>query len=245
MPESAQAAASRLADALQERSARLAAGPVDEMYRDLFWHERFQARGRTHAEQDGLHHVTYLSEAIRLGSPGTLVSYARWLRTLLVAHGMCTLDLVANFERLAGALLAEGLPDAEVGRSYLEAAQRALAYEHGDAAGLWQAQAQLEAAASARVREAGGHDWLSVAASLHADPRHLLSYLTDAVAVARPELLAAHATWAKAALARHGVPAEAWAALTAAVTGACAAENADWSSAAVGCAARAFAAEGP
>lgn len=245
MTDAPPAAAAALADALQTRATSLAVRPLDEMYRDLFWQERFASRGRKHAEQDGLHHVTYLVEALRLGSPATLIAYARWLRTLLVAHGMCTLDLATNFGRLGAAIAAESLPDANLALAYLEAAQRALAYEHGDARAVWDAQARLEASARMHMAEPPASPWRATVASLHCDLHHLLSYLTDAVAVARPELLRAHATWAAAALRRQGVPKHVWDRLATAVTEACASEPEPWARTAWACATAAFSPQPP
>ena len=53
-----------LARRIQDASTRLTVSVVADMYRNPFWDERFGARGRTRAVEDGGHHLSYLAEAL-------------------------------------------------------------------------------------------------------------------------------------------------------------------------------------
>ena len=178
-PDGAVAPLRATADALEARAAELADGALAAMYAaDPFWEARFGARGRRYAAEDGRFHVSYLAEALREGSPASLVAYARWLQGVLTTRGMCSLHLVHNFRRLAGAVAALAVPGAATAAAYLGEAAGALRYDG----------------------EAGAVHDLAVAADEAAAPRadlaaHLLSYLADAVALGRPPVFTDHVRW--------------------------------------------------
>jgi hypothetical protein len=197
-----------LPDVLAERASRLSARVIADMYRNPFWEERFGARGRKFADEDGQHHVSYLSAALAAGDPGVLSRYATWLRTVLVSRGMCTRHLADNYERLAIAIGDEVADGKENAIAYLRAAVVALAYPSGPEAAL-QAP-ELPAKVAARL-QASHHEWSAATLARSGDDfahhvSYLLSYLADAVAAARPELFIGHVTFIGGFLERRGVP---------------------------------------
>lgn len=184
------ATAAHLAHALAARADALAARALRAMYANPFWEERYGERGHRFAAEDGRHHVGYLVEALRAGSPDTLTRYARWLQSVLVARGMCSRHLAQHFARLAEAIRANDVPDAARAVEYLAAAEDALLYEGSAAARAIQEQVERPLAATA----------------VEADPASLAyyaSYLADAVALGRPEVLADYVRWVAAHLVRH------------------------------------------
>ena len=69
---------------LQADGAALSDDVTTAMYaEDPFWTERYGARGRRNADQDGDYHVTYLVEALTAREPALFVRYAVWLRQVL------------------------------------------------------------------------------------------------------------------------------------------------------------------
>jgi len=197
-----------LPDVLAERAARLSARVIADMYRNPFWEERFGARGRKFADEDGQQHVSYLSAALAAGDPGVLSRYATWLRTVLVSRGMCTRHLADNYERLANAIGDEVAGGKEDAIAYLRAAVAALAYESGPAAAL-QAP-ELPAKVTARL-QAAHHEWSAATVARTGEDfayhvSYLLSYLADAVAAGRPELFIGYVTFMGGFLERRGVP---------------------------------------
>jgi hypothetical protein len=165
-----------LADRLMAVADELTSQVLEEMYRDPFWHARFgQPRATKHGRQDGHHHLAYLAEALRAGDAGVMERYARWLQQVLTTRGMCTQHLAENFDRLDRAIAERGVPDAGRAGALLAAATAALRYEDGPARAL---QDRADAIA-------GGDAALAT----------LVSYLADAIALARPTLFAGHLTW--------------------------------------------------
>jgi hypothetical protein len=176
--------------ALRERARELAKRSIDQMYRDPFWMKRFGARGRQFADEDGLHHVSYLVQALVNESKVILEDYARWLQAVLAARGMCSEHLRENFARLSRLVGDLGLPRAEVAADYLRAAEEALRHPDGPAR-------QVQDLATAMVA--------AVPAESRREAELLVSYLADAVRWAEPERFARHCAWLRA----NGYPATA------------------------------------
>jgi hypothetical protein len=159
--------------ALAEHAVALSQRVLDEMYENPFWMERYGARGRSFANEDSLHHIAYVDQALASADPLIFERYARWLRTVLVTRGMCTEHLAENFRLLARAIADAGLPDEGAAREILLRGDASLRYEDGDAGVLEGGRDQLlraveEAQAAQPMRED--------------DRRYLVSYLVDAVA---------------------------------------------------------------
>lgn len=182
-----------LVAALETNADVLSARVIADMYEDPFWRERFGERGRRFAEQDGKHHLAYLVQALVAENPRVLSEYGRWLRSVLTNRGMCSLHLDENFERLARAIAAhvEGSAPAV---AYLEEARAALSYAEGEAAELEAAKPRVLAAVPA----------VADASAERRPLEHLFSYLTDAVALGRPEVLADHVVFLDAQRSRGG-----------------------------------------
>jgi hypothetical protein len=185
---------------LRAAAAGLNRAAVAEEYEDPFWRDRYGERGRRFAEEDGLHHFGYVAEAVESGSTTLLTRYARWLRGVLVARGMCSEHLADGLRIRARRLAALAWPDAEPALAAFAAADVALRHPDGPAAALLPAPELPDLAAP-------------VAAAHHLDPdavvfdlRHLRSYLADALALARPDLLRAHLDWRAGFDARRGRP---------------------------------------
>ena len=224
----------RIADALQAHAPAVRRRAVEAMYADPFWDARFGASGRRHADEDGDFHLGYLAEALRLGSAATFASYAQWLRSVLVARGMCTRHQSQQLGCVADAVEALGLlpaaDDARVVREYVAAARDALHYPAGTPAGAIQdvaprAADRVEAALVARFGDANGS--LPPRRRLCDDATDLLSFLADAVAASRADLFIAHTRWLDDFFAAQGRPDGYGPALREALAGALAAEGVD------------------
>ena len=162
-----------LREALNTHARELSQRVLDRMYENPFWMERYGARGRRFADEDSLHHVRYLEQALSEGEPALFERYATWLRSVLVSRGMCSEHLAENFRLLAAEIEARGWPAGDEARLILERGAAALIYEDGDAARLERHRPQLlaaveRAAAGANMRED--------------DRRYLVSYIIDAAA---------------------------------------------------------------
>ena len=182
-------ATSAPAAAVERHADELARRPILEMYAaDPFWSRRFGRRGERHAGEDGRHHVVYLLEALREGDALRFVRYVEWLRTVLVARGMCTRHVLENLARLGDAandLLARDGVDAAEPRRYLREAASALAHAAGPAA----VAARVAGALADRPPYAveGDDDRRETA--------DLAWYLADALAARRDDLFVAHVRW--------------------------------------------------
>lgn len=181
-----------LADRLEAIAAELTSEVLDEMYKDPFWYARFGApRADKHGRQDGFFHISYLAEALRAEDAGVMERYARWLQQVLTTRGMCSRHLAENFDRLGQVIAARGLADAARAVELLAAASAALRY---DAA----AARAIQDRAAAIAGGAKGSDEVDQQLAV------LVSYLADAVALARPALFAAHVGWLAGFLAERG-----------------------------------------
>jgi hypothetical protein len=198
----------RLRQELASRAVALSQRVLDRLYENPFWMERYGERGRRFANEDSLHHINYLDQALAAGDPGVFTRYAQWLRTVLVSRGMCTEHLAENFRLLAEAIANDGLPDAGEAGAILLEGQRSLEYDSGDAAVLERAKPRLLDA----VRTAQDPS----APMREDDRRYLVSYLIDAAATGDPRAFEAfaarfphHVTAALAAAASLSAPPEA------------------------------------
>jgi hypothetical protein len=212
---------STLVERLQAKAPELGQRAIAEMYQNPFWMDRFGARGRDLAEQDGQFHVNYLLQALIASDPGVLVNYARWLQTLLVSRGLCSRHIGENFERLERAVSAE-VPDAEPALRLLQAAREALIYESGFAGELQRlaeplADKAVDALSSRHPAWfAAASSFTSIASfeSIHQAERARckhdvldhISYLADAIHTDRPELFAKHVHWMRGFLSRRNAP---------------------------------------
>ena len=201
-----------LADAIEARAQALADRALEAMYRDPFWDERFGERGRRFAEEDNLHHISYLLQALRTGSTDLLTNYARWLQRVLTTRGMCSRHIEENFERLGEAIRSAGIEDAGPALVLLEAASSALTYDGGPARAVQVAAVPVATRAAevvferhpdwpARLDDRGGE-------SCRADVLYHLSYLADAIANGRPDLFGDYVRWTAGFFKRRSRPSE-------------------------------------
>ena len=162
-----------LREALKTHAGELSQRVLDRMYENPFWMQRYGARGRRFADEDSLHHIRYLEQALAEEQPALFERYARWLRSVLVSRGMCSEHLAENFHLLAAEIASRGWPSSGDARTILEAGAAALIYQEGGAAQLERHRSTLLAAVE---RAPAG-------ASMRADDRrYLVSYLIDAAA---------------------------------------------------------------
>ncbi len=177
-----------LARSIEARTAQLARESAEPFHRDPFWYARYgEARTRRFGDEDAVFHVRYLVQALSQGAPSVMEGYARWLRTLLVSHGMCTVHLSQHFSYLQEVLAAHALSGPEV-RGLLASAQESLRYREGSAAVVG-AGAEAVAQRAARMLGRGADRGLQTELQLQ------VAYLADALAARRPELFIAHATF--------------------------------------------------
>lgn len=184
-----------LVASIEAASARLSTVVLEEMYRDPFWDDRFGARGRKRAAEDGLHHLSNLAQALLAEDPAILTRYARWLQAVLTSRGLCTRHLEENFKRLADALALENMARGEEAVRYLALAEVALEYQSGPPQEIQRASKRIAARAAGLVQE----HWVDEALTC-------LSYLVDSVALGRSETFCSYATWVSAFSERRGVP---------------------------------------
>ncbi|MCP3136761.1 hypothetical protein [Pyxidicoccus xibeiensis] len=182
-----------LSRTVEGRANRLASASVEALYKDPFWEARYGLeRSRRFGDEDALFHVRYLVQALDERKPSVMEGYARWLRTLLVSRGMCTRHLDDHFAGLASALAAEGWGPGTEPHDYVAAARHALRYTEGPAHALEQDAPELARAAASRLT-------LYIIPEdrprLEDELRLHLSYLADALASGRPELMGDHVRW--------------------------------------------------
>ncbi|HEY0136958.1 MAG TPA: hypothetical protein VGB85_22905, partial [Nannocystis sp.] len=166
---------------LRSATPELNLAAVEEEYRDPFWWDRYGERGHRFAVEDGQHHFSYVAEAVAGGSPQLLARYARWLRGVLVARGMCSEHLADGFRIRARVLAARGWPHVDLALAAFTAAEDALRYTEGPAAGLVPAPGDPPPGSDVAAAFAVPADEVA-----H-DARTLLSYLADALALANPQ----------------------------------------------------------
>jgi hypothetical protein len=200
-----------LADGLQARAEDLAESVVAEMYAaSPFWDERYGERGRRFAREDNLHHVRYLSHALRSGSPAPLLRYTRWLQSILTTRGMCSRHIADNFVRLAEAIPRAGVPQAQPALDYLAAAADALTYADGPARAVQQAADQMTEQAMKHLETRWGASAAPLdgqrRAAVASDVGDYAAYLADALALGQPDLFVRHVQWMAGFHPRHGHP---------------------------------------
>lgn len=188
----------KLVALLRTHAARLNARVLGEMYANPFWDDRYGARGRRFAQDDGASHVAHLVLALEAHTPEMLVSYGQWLQRVLTTRGMCSRHLDENFERLAVAIRDERWEGATLAADYLEQAREGLRRGPEPARSVEEAGPALVQV----VVEAGAAGPLPRGIE---DVRDVFSYAVDALRNERPDLFAAHLQWFQAWLARRGV----------------------------------------
>ncbi|NPC51111.1 hypothetical protein D7X99_18715 [Corallococcus sp. AB032C] len=178
---------------VEARTAFLASNSVQALYEDPFWAARYGIqRARRFGDEDAVFHVRYLVQALDAARPAILEDYARWLRTLLVTRGMCSLHLDQHFDGLARALQAEGFGPDSLPHTYVQSARQALRYKDGPAHAV---ESDIAGIISAAVRRLEGALPPGNRLRLEQELRLQLSYLSDALALGREDLWNAHLQW--------------------------------------------------
>jgi hypothetical protein len=182
---------------LQARAPDLTKRVLDDMYADPFWDLRYGERGRKFAHEDGLHHISYVIQALTANEHAVFTKYARWLRSVLVSRGMCTSHIVDNFRRLSRAIGAL-IPDAERARAILNSGVEALQYRDGPAAELNAAAPHIIDAVAPAAHSGDG--WR------RAEAEKLLSYLADSLQSGRSDRFTEHARFLARYAEQRGLP---------------------------------------
>jgi hypothetical protein len=117
----------RAGHAVRVRGPKLAEAVVAEQYRlqpDLA--ERYGPNGRRCCVRDVGHHVEFLAASIELADPERFVSYVRWARGVMAAHGVPAGDFLVSLRALRS-VVVELLPPgpAEIAGRHVDAALRA------------------------------------------------------------------------------------------------------------------------
>jgi hypothetical protein len=185
---------SHLILALDAHADALCARSIGDACSGAFWTERFGERGTRRIQEDAHHHISYLKTALQFDDPSILAKYAVWLQQVLTHRGMCSLHLAEHFHALSQAIRREALPGAATAEMYLQAAVEALRYESAPARFVLDATEALATSMMQSLElqptwaaDQGDH--------LAADLGFLLSYLTDAVALERPEVFQQYLAW--------------------------------------------------
>ncbi len=99
-------------EAVTDNRAALAAGLVE---REFAEHpeltERYGTGARAHSQQDALHHLSFLAQALRLNNQALFTDYIAWARVVLVQRNVQSEDLAFHLDRLAE-VLRDQLPGA-------------------------------------------------------------------------------------------------------------------------------------
>ncbi|RYZ35038.1 MAG: hypothetical protein EOO71_36955 [Myxococcaceae bacterium] len=182
-----------VSQAVEALTRTLATASIQPLYADPFWDARYgPQRARRFGDEDAVFHVRYLVQALDAQRPAIMEDYARWLRTLLVTRGMCSLHLDQHFEGLQAALQAEGFGPGSQPHAYVQAGRDALRHPGEPARRLEDASPALIQAVARRLEDGlapGNRQPLEQETRLH------LSYLSDAVALDRADLWEAHLQW--------------------------------------------------
>lgn len=188
-----------LATQLNERAADLASRVNDTLYRDPFWEARFGARGREFAQSDGVENIAYLARSVRYGSSAFLENHLLWLRTVLSTRGMCTMHIQVAFAVLRELLLDSGMEGIEQALDHLDAAVAALAYADGPPARIQKDAETLATSVAGNLltQHPAFGDQLPapVQDTVRRDTLYILSYLSDSLALGRPDILRDHVSW--------------------------------------------------
>ena len=130
----------RAGHVVRVKAPKLAEAAVAEQYRrqpDLA--ERYGPRGRGYCVRDVAFHVQFLASSIELNDPARFVSYTRWARDVMSAHGIPAADFRVGLQSLR-----------EVAAALLPTAPAEAAVRHVDAA-----LAAWDVAEAARPARAG------------------------------------------------------------------------------------------
>ncbi len=172
---------------------------VAEMYRNPFWQARYGDRGKSRALEDAGLNLDNLAAVLRLGIVAELGYHYRWLRGVLVVRGMCSRHVQEAIEAMCLALTT-ALPadQADAGCAWLRTAEGTLVYDHPFAQALAPVEATVVAGALQRLATRGDARPPAppaIDSREGRDLRYHLSYLTDALALDRPDLFTSYAAW--------------------------------------------------
>jgi hypothetical protein len=189
---------------------------VAECYRNPFWEARYGERGRARSLEDALHNLDNLSASLRLDLPAELVSYYRWLRDVLAPRGISG-EHMREILRAQAAVLAESLlPDqAAITSAWFEHAAASLVYEHPFALAVASGEVEIVAGALGRLATESAEQGTQLSNEAGQgrreheaqDLRYYLSYLSDAIALGKPDLFTGYTSWVAGTLAQEGASA--------------------------------------
>ena len=198
-PAADRALLERTAATILAQRTLLAEAVVAEMYRNPFWQARYGDRGKIRALEDAGLNLDNLAAVLRLGIVAELGYHYRWLRDVLVVRGMCSRHVQETMAAMCRALTA-ALPadQADTGCAWLRVAEGTLLYDHPFAQALAPREAAVIAGALQRLGKRGGARPPAapdIDSREGRDLRYHLSYLTDALALDRPDLFISYAAW--------------------------------------------------
>lgn len=184
-------------DRVKREAHALSAAIVEEMFQNPFWEHRYRERASKHTNEDGLFHLQYLEQAYLANDVEIMVSYARWLRTVLVSRGMTTRHLKMNFAILSRKLSEMLGGEARNFVTILDAGERALQYIAGPARELQKHAFDIGEDAR-RMLSLNGSTWMQrpigqPGIGAFDAVEDLLSYGADALAMNNGTLLSAYA----------------------------------------------------
>jgi hypothetical protein len=208
------AAHPELADRVAALAPQLADHVASAMDADPFWGARFGGDGRQALRDQAIQHAERLARALRVGDAAPVTERMRSVQSDAVGLGMTTRHLAAGSRRLHEAIRAAGITDAGAARTMIDRAILALRYDDANAAAVQDASRQMAEDAVVTLRGVHLGDEVAEAAWIEA-LEVLVSYLADAIAQARPQVLADYVSWLAAAGPPSLRPAEPAAMLTA------------------------------
>ena len=195
----------RLSTSIEAQRAEVVSETAAALLANPFWMRRFGERGRQFILQDLNYNFDFLTAAVRVASPTSLVNYYLWQREMLVARGLCTRHLHETQEETHRRLL-ERLP--ELGgplKPFFEASRTGLGYSHPDCHALDAIELQVCEAATACMYPRPSAENLSQRRRCTQDNRYFLSYLLDAVAFNQPGYFLEMMAWIANFLTAFGV----------------------------------------
>lgn len=163
-----------------------------DLYKNTFWHTRYQNTGQEYARSVAHYHLNSLIAAIKTGDPNIFADHWAWDRPVMVMRGACTHHMHEFIDSTARAVAQVLHHDFLLVEPSFAAAHRALDYEQPYCRALSQVRETLIERISQRV--------CPDAARLDAYrrwSRYHLSYLEDAAAMSKPEVFRNFEEWVR------------------------------------------------
>lgn len=200
---------SNLSQVLASRAEAISKFCVTRLCEDPFWQERCGPLPvRVFAQEDFRFLLAYLVEALAQNSPTLFPDYARWLQSVVTTRGFATVHLERNFQTLADAVKSEPVAATEPALAQIRSALMAMVYPAGAGRPVMLGRSALMLGTLERMdttEPSWVEGWPLGRSSAAREITVFISYLADALALRRPEVLQDNVGWYAGFLERFGV----------------------------------------